>query len=389
MDQQARSGESQGAQSELRREPAAASQYTAAINVLMDHLSGKASFDFRADSGPLAATHQTGGSALGYFFEIDARVDNGETIDKDAWCFLIQYRNFLNAQAFPATAGTVAFSMMVAAPSEPDTTLASYAERAYPQWKSRAQSLWQVLAMTKVLGLMLAGVITLLGAYTYWGDSMLKSIGQTTSELNEVSNQVQQAESARAARDPSGGLRPLCAGGAASDVSVALLCTNLANLTETLRLNHAEMSGWEVFWLRPDARVTEQVATASVRTLVGVVLPLLMGTFGAVAFVMRRHTAQLRDRLLSPQAATENIGRLVLGTVTGVAIGFFMGSNGVQGGVPSLPMAIPLSAPALAFLAGYGAEYVFRLLDYLVTTVFAADRKSTGNPPDAPITRPV
>ena len=200
---------------------------------------------------------------------------------------------------------------------------------------------------------------------------------------------MQQAESARAAQDPSGDLRQLCGGGAASDVNTALFCTKFANLTETLRANHADMSSWAVFWLRQDAQVTEQVATASVRTLVGVVLPLLMRTFGAVAFVVLRHSARLRDGLLSPQAPMENVGRLVLGTVTGVAIGFFMGSNGVQGGVPSLPMAIPLSAPALAFLGGYGAEYVFRLVDYLVTIVFAVDRKPTAKPPGTSFARHV
>ena len=51
--------------------------------------------------------------------------------------------------------------MMVAAPSERNTTAASYAERAYPLWKPRARSLLRVLAMTKMLGLILATAMTL------------------------------------------------------------------------------------------------------------------------------------------------------------------------------------------------------------------------------------
>ena len=87
MDQQARSDESQDIRGELHREPTAASQYAAEIIVLMDHLSGRGSLDSKDGPGLLPSAHQTGESPIGYFFEINTRVDNGETIDKDAWCF--------------------------------------------------------------------------------------------------------------------------------------------------------------------------------------------------------------------------------------------------------------------------------------------------------------
>ena len=57
-------------------------------------------------------------------------------------------------------------------------------------------------------------------------------------------------------------------------------------------------------------------------------------------------------RLLTPRDLREYIVRLVLGTVFGVAIGFFTSGNTSVGAV-----AVPIS---LAFLAGYGVEAVFR-----------------------------
>jgi hypothetical protein len=61
----------------------------------------------------------------------------------------------------------------------------------------------------------------------------------------------------------------------------------------------------------------------------------------------------------------EHIVRLVLGTVFGVTIGFFTsGSGNTAQEVIAAPVS-SLGALALAFLAGYGVEAVFRMLDNL------------------------
>jgi hypothetical protein len=87
----------------------------------------------------------------------------------------------------------------------------------------------------------------------------------------------------------------------------------------------------------------------------GYVLPLLMGLLGSMTYVLRRYLRSIADRLVTPLDLREYIVRLVLGTVFGVTIGFF---------ASSIPFS-SLGAPALAFLAGYGAEVVFRMLDGL------------------------
>jgi hypothetical protein len=90
------------------------------------------------------------------------------------------------------------------------------------------------------------------------------------------------------------------------------------------------------------------------------VLPVLMGLLGSMTYVLRRYLRSVGDRLLTPRDLREYIVRLVLGTVFGVAIGFFTTAENVIANPVS-----SLGAPALAFLAGYGVEAVFRMLDGL------------------------
>src|SRR5215471_18332038 len=87
-----------------------------------------------------------------------------------------------------------------------------------------------------------------------------------------------------------------------------------------------------------------------------------MGLLGSMTYVLRRYLRSLGERLLTPRDLREYIVRLVLGTVFGVAIGFFTSAGTQQ--VLANPVS-SLGAPALAFLAGYGVEAVFHLLDRL------------------------
>jgi hypothetical protein len=97
----------------------------------------------------------------------------------------------------------------------------------------------------------------------------------------------------------------------------------------------------------------------------GYVLPVLMGLLGSMTYVLRRYLRSVGDRLVTPRDLREYIVRLVLGTVFGVAIGFFTSTNGNAAEQVIGNSASSLGAPALAFLAGYGVETVFRMLDGL------------------------
>jgi hypothetical protein len=99
------------------------------------------------------------------------------------------------------------------------------------------------------------------------------------------------------------------------------------------------------------------------------VLPLLYGALGAMVFVVRTLSMQARDRLFRREALVSLVLRVFLGMISGLAIGWFWNQN-PQGGATSAGAltATTLSPFALAFVAGYGVELFFALLDKIVST---------------------
>jgi hypothetical protein len=97
-------------------------------------------------------------------------------------------------------------------------------------------------------------------------------------------------------------------------------------------------------------------------------LPLLYGALGAVVFVVRTLSVQARDRLFRKEALVPLVLRVFLGMIAGLAIGWFWSSNpqtSTTGGALSVSTLSPF---ALAFVAGYGVELFFALLDKIVST---------------------
>jgi hypothetical protein len=99
-------------------------------------------------------------------------------------------------------------------------------------------------------------------------------------------------------------------------------------------------------------------------------LPLLYGALGAMVFVVRTLSMQARDRLFRKEALVSLVLRVFLGMISGLAIGWFWThdpspTETANGG----PMALSTLSPfALAFVAGYGVELFFALLDKIVST---------------------
>ena len=118
----------------------------------------------------------------------------------------------------------------------------------------------------------------------------------------------------------------------------------------------------------------DRALPAQLNVVSGYMLPVLMGLLGSMTYVLRRYLRSVGDRLLTPRDLREYIVRLVLGTVFGVAIGFFTSASGNASEQVIVNSASALGAPALAFLAGYGVETVFRMLDGLAEQ-FSSARK--------------
>jgi hypothetical protein len=121
---------------------------------------------------------------------------------------------------------------------------------------------------------------------------------------------------------------------------------------------------------------SSQIETAAVRTIAGQVvdvlqkwvLPLLYGALGAMVFVVRTLSVQARDRLFRKEALVSLLLRVFLGMISGLAIGWFWNQNPAGATAAGALTASTLSPFALAFVAGYGVELFFALLDKIVST---------------------
>jgi len=101
-------------------------------------------------------------------------------------------------------------------------------------------------------------------------------------------------------------------------------------------------------------------------------LPLLYGALGAMVYVVRTLSLQARDRLYRKEALVALNLRVYLGMISGLAIGWFWNHDSTsisQTGVVSITALSPF---ALAFVAGYGVELFFTLLDKIVSAFTTA-----------------
>lgn len=106
-------------------------------------------------------------------------------------------------------------------------------------------------------------------------------------------------------------------------------------------------------------------------------LPIIFALLGASVHVILDFYSKIRDSLLAPRDLVLSWIRLVLGMVLGACVGlFFSSTNPVA--VPAgagLADAISLSASGIAFIAGFGVEGVFSMLDSLVRRIFSGDQE--------------
>jgi hypothetical protein len=109
------------------------------------------------------------------------------------------------------------------------------------------------------------------------------------------------------------------------------------------------------------------------------ILPVIFGFLGAAIFVILDFFGKIRDSRLHPRDNFLSSIRLVLGLVTGSAVGLFFSAYGpppspqATGTTTDLISSLTLSASGVAFLAGFGVEGVFRMLESLVGRVFASE----------------
>ena len=115
-----------------------------------------------------------------------------------------------------------------------------------------------------------------------------------------------------------------------------------------------------------DARGTRTLAHARfvLFAFQAYVLPLLYGLLGACTYVLRMLSRDVRSYSYTPDSHVRYKIRLVLGTLSGLAITWFF-----EPGSETLKSLSPL---ALAFLAGYSVEILFAAMDRFVAAFSTA-----------------
>jgi hypothetical protein len=102
------------------------------------------------------------------------------------------------------------------------------------------------------------------------------------------------------------------------------------------------------------------------------ILPVIFSLLGTLVFVILDFYRKVRDSRLDPRDNWLGWVRLALGLVTGSCIGLFYSATAPidAGPAHSVSAALSLSVSGIAFLAGFGVEGVFSMLQTLVSRVF-------------------
>jgi hypothetical protein len=97
------------------------------------------------------------------------------------------------------------------------------------------------------------------------------------------------------------------------------------------------------------------------------ILPVLFGLLGTLSGIMRSVVIKVRDSTLSPRDVRLTWSLLPLGMVAGLTVGLIISPNAATSNAGA---GFVLSAASLSFLAGYGADGYFAMLDAVLTRIF-------------------
>lgn len=127
------------------------------------------------------------------------------------------------------------------------------------------------------------------------------------------------------------------------------------------RKAYARLASWLV-WL-PSEQLEVSLATLEIVLdfLATYVLPALYGLLGACAFVLRQLSTDISELRFANDLRVRYTLRLNIGLLAGLAVGWFITPD--QGA----SVIANLSPLALAFVAGYGSDLLFAVLDRIVT----------------------
>ncbi len=120
-----------------------------------------------------------------------------------------------------------------------------------------------------------------------------------------------------------------------------------------------------------DAYITDQSAATVVAKITFFLLAPVMGLLGALISVVRSHVNDVRERLMTPRSSHAMQVRVILGISAGVVLLYFNAPDSEQAqGLRELIDVTKLTIPAIAFLVGASADFVFGKLESLTAGLF-------------------
>jgi hypothetical protein len=258
----------------------------------------------------------------------------------------------------------------------------AFAVEAYPNLKGHAERFRYWFSLLPWIVLTWA----VLTALVYW------DVAATAGALEKVTNleqhETQLAQPGRAfvpsiVSCKSPGLENVGTCLRFNDIEAELVTSrrDLAGVTERHLLKHP--IGWVMLWFGGEqtqlgdtqlgeTKPREQLTAVVIGVFTNYLVPVMFGLLGALAGVVRMIWAKVRENTLRPEDARRAIASVPLGLVAGLAVGLIVSpsTTPVQG-LTTVTGAVTLSATAIAFLAGYGVEAFFMMIDELLKRVFS------------------
>jgi hypothetical protein len=323
--------------------------------------------------------------------------------------FLLLAKDCLATLAYPARGLTIAYTALFARTevgsatghfwtkwlpgkpaAPPDGSRSSLAESAFPGLSAQVRS-FNILYMALIF---CTFVSLMLSTFAYWDVAMGRSTLQRIDQIHKDRASLYQASS-DFALDDACAVKP--------STQQAIACRRLKDLAdaeETAKIdlvNFRDCRGWfckrvihVVRWgfilcgVRKGTMHEEQSAISLLAVFSNFVLPMMFGVLGTFVAAIRLVQINVRDSTLSPRDFWSTLLSLPLGMVAGLAVGLFYSPTGAPmtgGGTAAVDLTMTTSG--LGFLAGYGSQTFFDMLDLLKKNAFAMN--NTAPKPNPPV----
>jgi hypothetical protein len=309
--------------------------------------------------------------------EIGRSIGDGSVSAEDA-AFLLSARDLLNMRAAPATGSSIVFTLLVISKIHPQVAGASSsANRSHFIYANEhlegAASKLAIFVRRALWGMLILLVFTLaLSAYVAWGKLLLDTRDAVLHDFgaNETVFATQLEKNSQTPSEKGTSVAALCENDRHKFV-IDQACRQRVELKERYDSVAAHILSWDLFPEDSDVGAVQHVAVV-VGVIGNYLLPVLYGALGSMGSMLRQFNRRLAERLLTPRDRRAAHIRVMLGVMTGACIGLFFNSSAGAAQATGLGgAAVTLSASAIAFLAGYGVEPVFRTLDALISHFFS------------------